>query len=362
MYWERSISTRRVYSTQQRGLLVRLRVDAGAMRAYLMRIERTYRPHVPFHNSLHATDVLHAVHLLLSGEKLGSVFTDLEVFAALFAAVIHDVDHPGLTNQFLVNTSNVLSLCYNDASVLENHHIATAFSLLPRAGADGDPFRHFSAKQRTTFRKLVIDQVLATDMAKHMQLLSELKTMVEARKVSAGRSTQSHAHSASGASAASDPATPGCSREGSPATAAGLGPRGPAAGAGHSKGSREGSTSESTASAPGGASGRAHEEPVGVLMLDNYAERLLLLRNLLHAADLSNPTRPQEHYVRWVDRIMSEFFLQGDTERELGLDVSPMCDRRTASVPKAQVRLQMALFCSVGVELLPRFYLTRTYP
>ena len=25
--------------------------------------------------------------------------------AALFAAAIHDVDHPGLTNQFLINTS-----------------------------------------------------------------------------------------------------------------------------------------------------------------------------------------------------------------------------------------------------------------
>ena len=25
--------------------------------------------------------------------------------AAIFAATIHDVDHPGLTNQFLINTS-----------------------------------------------------------------------------------------------------------------------------------------------------------------------------------------------------------------------------------------------------------------
>ena len=328
---------------QQRGLLTRLRVDSGAMRAYLMRIERTYRPHMPFHNSLHAADVLHAVHLLLSGEKLGSVFTDLEVFAALFAALIHDVDHPGLTNQFLVATSNVLALCYNDSSVLENHHIATAFSLLPRPGAEGDPFHQFSAKQRTTFRKLVIDQVLATDMAKHMQLLSELKTMVEARKVSAGRGTQ-------GTPAASDPATPGtagCSREGSPASVAGLGAAGAlasGAGARGAKNSREGSTSESAASAPN-AGGHSHEEPVGILILDNYAERLLLLRNLLHAADLSNPTRPQEHYARWVERIMSEFFLQGDTERELGLDVSPMCDRRTASVPKAQVQMCSLFIC-----------------
>ena len=37
-----------------------------------------------------------------------SVFTPLEVMAALFAAAIHDVDHPGLTNQFLINTRPTL--------------------------------------------------------------------------------------------------------------------------------------------------------------------------------------------------------------------------------------------------------------
>lgn len=37
-----------------------------------------------------------------------AVFTDLEILAALFAAAIHDVDHPGVSNQFLINTSKSL--------------------------------------------------------------------------------------------------------------------------------------------------------------------------------------------------------------------------------------------------------------
>ena len=37
-----------------------------------------------------------------------SVFTPLEVLSAIFASAIHDVDHPGLTNQYLINTSKFL--------------------------------------------------------------------------------------------------------------------------------------------------------------------------------------------------------------------------------------------------------------
>jgi len=33
-----------------------------------------------------------------------NVFTDLEIFATIFACVIHDVDHPGVNNQYLVTT------------------------------------------------------------------------------------------------------------------------------------------------------------------------------------------------------------------------------------------------------------------
>lgn len=75
----------------------------------------------------------------------------------------------------------------------------------------------------------------------------------------------------------------------------------------------------------------------GVLLLDNYTDRIQVLQNLVHCADLSNPTKPLALYRKWVDRIMEEFFVQGDKEREHNMEISPMCDRHTATIEKSQV-------------------------
>ena len=58
---------------------------------------------------------------------------------------------------------------------------------------------------------------------------------------------------------------------------------------------------------------------------------------MIHAADLSNPTKPLELYKFWVDLISQEFFTQGDKEREIGSDISPMCEKYNATIEKTQV-------------------------
>lgn len=62
-----------------------------------------------------------------------------------------------------------------------------------------------------------------------------------------------------------------------------------------------------------------------------------VLQNMVHCADLSNPTKPLQIYRQWTDRIMEEFFSQGDRERERGMEISAMCDKHNASVEKNQV-------------------------
>lgn len=60
-----------------------------------------------------------------------SVFTPLEIMAALFAATVHDVDHPGLTNQFLVNSSKNLKVkIYQDFVKSSNLNIMCFYKTL----------------------------------------------------------------------------------------------------------------------------------------------------------------------------------------------------------------------------------------
>uniref|UniRef100_A0A672K7F0 Phosphodiesterase n=1 Tax=Sinocyclocheilus grahami TaxID=75366 RepID=A0A672K7F0_SINGR len=244
---------------QERDLLKTFKIPLDTFITYLMTLEDHYHADVAYHNNIHAADVTQSTHVLLSMPALEAVFTDLEILAAIFASAIHDVDHPGVSNQFLINTNSELALMYNDSSVLENHHLAVGFKLLQEENCD--IFQNLTKKQRQSLRKMVIDIVLATDMSKHMNLLADLKTMVETKKVTSS----------------------------------------------------------------------------GVLLLDNYSDRIQVLQNMVHCADLSNPTKPLQLYRQWTDRIMEEFFIQGDRERERGMEISPMCDKHNASVEKSQV-------------------------
>ena len=90
---------------QERDLMRHFKIPARTMVNFLMTLEDHYVKDIPYHNHSHAADVTQSTHVLLQSPNLESVFTPLEVFAALFASSIHDVDHPGVTNQYLINTS-----------------------------------------------------------------------------------------------------------------------------------------------------------------------------------------------------------------------------------------------------------------
>eukprot|EP00347_Sterkiella_histriomuscorum_P012408 403368693 len=62
-----------------------------------------------------------------------------------------------------------------------------------------------------------------------------------------------------------------------------------------------------------------------------------IMKALVHAADIGNPARPYELCKIWAFKILSEFFAQGDKERQMGLDITLLCDRKTTNVSKSQI-------------------------
>lgn len=56
--------------------------------------------------------------------------TPLEIGIMYMAAAVHDYQHPGLNNPYLVNSRHELAIRYNDKSPLENHHASSAFFLM----------------------------------------------------------------------------------------------------------------------------------------------------------------------------------------------------------------------------------------
>ena len=64
---------------------------------------------------------------------------------------------------------------------------------------------------------------------------------------------------------------------------------------------------------------------------------LSLPRQAVHAADISNPAKVQTLQSRWTQKVMTEFFWQGDLEASLGLPVSAFFNRHTTSVAQCQI-------------------------
>ncbi|KAF0877555.1 PDE3A phosphodiesterase, partial [Crocuta crocuta] len=279
------------------GLFEAFKIPVREFMNYFHALEIGYRE-IPYHNRIHATDVLHAVWYLttqpIPGHStvindhgsasdsdsdsgfthghMGYVFSKtynvpddkygclsgnipaLELMALYVAAAMHDYDHPGRTNAFLVATSAPQAVLYNDRSVLENHHAAAAWNLFMSrpeynflVNLDHVEFKHF--------RFLVIEAILATDLKKHFDFVAKFNAKVN--------------------------------------------------------------------------------DDVGIDWT-NENDRLLVCQMCIKLADINGPAKCKELHLQWTEGIVNEFYEQGDEEASLGLPISPFMDRSAPQLANLQ--------------------------
>mmetsp|Transcript_18878 Transcript_18878/g.39732 ORF Transcript_18878/g.39732 Transcript_18878/m.39732 type:complete len:587 (-) Transcript_18878:39-1799(-) len=257
---------------------------------FLREVELRYKHDNPYHNNVHAADVTqttHAFFQLMEERYIMHIYDRISIFSILLAATFHDIDHPGTNNLFQQNAMTRLSVEYNDVSILENMHSAVGHSLLyNKEGCD--VFEGWDQNDKIHARSIMTKGILGTDMSNHFAHSEQFDSLVcQVSKLARGISQDD--------------------------------------------------------------SRNQRDEPQPILLilaktLDETDENKecnqladMLLKFLLHAADISNPAKKEKLSVYWAKCVLSEFFSQGDKEKEMGLPISPLCDRKAVKQHESQI-------------------------
>lgn len=71
--------------------------------------------------------------------------------------------------------------------------------------------------------------------------------------------------------------------------------------------------------------------------LTQEKDKMMTVKLFFHLADISNPVKDWKICKDWTDLLYTEFFAQGDLERNQGFPISYLMDRHTTNIAKAQI-------------------------
>ncbi|XP_023144123.1 high affinity cGMP-specific 3',5'-cyclic phosphodiesterase 9A isoform X3 [Amphiprion ocellaris] len=158
------------------GLVKDFNINPITLKRWLLCIHDNYRNN-PFHNFRHCFCVTQMMYSMICLCSLQEKFTQLDILILMTAAVCHDLDHPGFNNTYQINARTELAVRYNDISPLENHHCAVAFQIFSQP--DCNIFSNFDPEAFKQIRQGTITLILATDMARHGEILDSFKQKVD---------------------------------------------------------------------------------------------------------------------------------------------------------------------------------------
>ena len=113
----------------------------------------------------------------------------IDTLSFLMAAVCHDFKHDGFNNGYHVNAITDRAIRYSDLSVQENYHAAESFMVLNKD--EHNFLKEYSRDDFTTFRKRFVGIILATDMARHVSDLGNIKSLIDNNDVQSGNNVSS---------------------------------------------------------------------------------------------------------------------------------------------------------------------------
>ncbi|TPX77127.1 hypothetical protein CcCBS67573_g01616 [Chytriomyces confervae] len=158
------------------GLLSEFKIDVETLRKFLMAVRNCYNNN-PFHNFKHCFCVSQMMFGIINTTEVHKKLKPIDKLILILSTIGHDLDHPGFNNTYQINAATDLAIIYNDISPLENHHAAVLFTLL--SNDETNILANVSDAVYRDARKNIIRCILATDMAKHGEIMAAFKKSAE---------------------------------------------------------------------------------------------------------------------------------------------------------------------------------------
>lgn len=178
---EREMFVLTSYLMHKHQLFSALKMDPELYFKFISRVQDFYNPgFVEYHNKTHGTDVCQTTYFFMTKCEMMKIchVSEQEFGAIVICTACHDFEHPGVNNPFLVESRSPWAIEYNDKSPLENHHIASTFSIIN--SEDFNLFKNLNNDEYKMVRKTMVEIVLATDAAHHFTEVGKFKSRVSA--------------------------------------------------------------------------------------------------------------------------------------------------------------------------------------
>ena len=162
------------------GLIDSKIISTRKLDSFLFTVSNGYKMSTLYHNSLHGADVTQSLCVYFLNSNIEEICetTVLDLLGMIVSAMGHDLGHPGLNNNYLINASSDLAITYNDSSCLENFHTSFLFKILKQE--ENNIIEKLSVQNYKTLRKRMISQILATDMVHHGENITLIRSKIKA--------------------------------------------------------------------------------------------------------------------------------------------------------------------------------------
>ncbi|XP_063621951.1 cAMP and cAMP-inhibited cGMP 3',5'-cyclic phosphodiesterase 10A-like [Cydia splendana] len=151
-------------------IMEKMSFDRTQMADFALTVLGCYRPN-PYHNAEHAFCFTHTMYMILLTNP--GHFDPIETAALLLSGVCHDLDHPGVNNNFLSLTNHPLSQMYR-TSLLEYHHYFLAKKLIE----DKKIISKLPPADQERLLEEIKYDILCTDLAVYFQVRAQLANVV----------------------------------------------------------------------------------------------------------------------------------------------------------------------------------------